>query len=692
MTLDAANPFASPSTLPYLLTPWAKVRAEHYLPAVDAGIEQRLAELQAVADNTEPPDQANVIDAWESSGQLLGRALGAFWTVQPAFTDTLRGLVDCVIEVSTLDHALHSGQFGGAVPDALTTLCRLLATLHDEQGNVAIQGLGSMPDPELDYPEQRLRDFVRAGVGLPEQDRARLRELNATLAELQSSFGRRSLAGSNAAAVLVEDEAELAGASESTKAGARAAAETRGLDGWLLELDSCTPQAILAELSDRELRRRVHEASTARGWSGEHDTRGLVVDIARARAERAVLLGYPNHSEYVAADACAKTSEAVHGMLSRLAAPAVRNVHAEAAELQPLQDEPLEPWDWEYCSEQLKGRRYHFDAALLRPYLELERVLHEGVFAAATGLFGITFDERTDLAGYHDEVRVFEVFDADGTGLGLFLADYYTRAGKQGGAWMNNIVDQNHLLGQRPVVVNNLNIVKPPAGQPTLLTWGEVNTMFHEFGHALHGLLAGSHYPSQSGAQTPRDFVEFPSQVNEMWSLDPALLQRFAVHHQTGEPIPSEWVSDLRAAELFNQGWSTTELLAASMLDQAWHSTPIDQLPTRADEVLDFERRSLATAGVDAPLAPTRYRSTYFRHIFEGGYAAGYYSYLWSEVLDADAGAWFLANGGLTRANGQRYREKLLAPGGSVDVLATYRDFRGQDPDISHLLTRRGLN
>ncbi|MBK8447027.1 MAG: M3 family metallopeptidase [Micropruina sp.] len=680
MTLDAANPFASPSTLPYLLTPWAKVRAEHYLPAVDAGIEQRLAELQAVADNTEPPDQANVIDAWESSGQLLGRALGAFWTVQPADTTDELDAIDAEIapKMARLGDAIYQNQ---ALYDRVSALAGRV-----EAGEVQL-------DPQASYwLEQRLRDFVRAGVGLPEQDRARLRELNATLAELQSSFGRRSLAGSNAAAVLVEDEAELAGASESTKAGARAAAETRGLDGWLLELDSCTPQAILAELSDRELRRRVHEASTARGWSGEHDTRGLVVDIARARAERAVLLGYPNHSEYVAADACAKTSEAVHGMLSRLAAPAVRNVHAEAADLQPLQDEPLEPWDWEYCSEQLKGRRYHFDAALLRPYLELERVLHEGVFAAATGLFGITFDERTDLAGYHDEVRVFEVFDADGTGLGLFLADYYTRAGKQGGAWMNNIVDQNHLLGQRPVVVNNLNIVKPPAGQPTLLTWGEVRTLFHEFGHALHGLLADSHYPSQSGAQTPRDFVEFPSQVNEMWSLDPALLQRFAVHHQTGEPIPSEWVSDLRAAELFNQGWSTTELLAASMLDQAWHSTPIDQLPTRADEVLDFERRSLATAGVDAPLAPTRYRSTYFRHIFEGGYAAGYYSYLWSEVLDADAGAWFLANGGLTRANGQRYREKLLAPGGSVDVLATYRDFRGQDPDIGHLLTRRGLN
>ena len=284
------------------------------------------------------------------------------------------------------------------------------------------------------------------------------------------------------------------------------------------------------------------------------------------------------------------------------------------------------------------------------------------------------------------------MFDADGTGVGLFLADYYTRSGKQGGAWMNNIVDQNHLLGQPPVVVNNLNIAKPPAGQPTLLTWEEVNTLFHEFGHALHGLLSDVRYGSQSGTATPRDFVEFPSQVNEMWSLDPALLRRYAVHHETGEPIPAEWIENLRAAEVFNQGWATTEMLAASLLDQAWHSTPIDDLPAEPDEVAAFEAAALAAAGVDYPLAPTRYRSTYFKHIFEGGYSAGYYSYLWSEVLDADTGAWFLGNGGLTRANGERYRERLLARGGSIEAMDAYRDFRGADPDIAHLLRRRGLD
>ena len=680
MTLDPANPFARPSSLPYQLTPWADVRAEHYLPAVEAGMERRLAELQAIADDTEPVTVANVIEAWERSGQLLGRALGAFWTVQPADTTDELDAIDAEISPKL-------ARFGDAIYQNLALYERVVQ-LDERVRHGAVEA-----DAAARYwLERRLRDFVRAGVGLPEAEQARLRELNARLAELTSAFGRAALAGSNAAAVLVSDEAELAGVSESTRAGARSAAQSRGLEGWLLELDSCTPQGVLSEAADRRLRQRVHAAAVSRGWSGEHDTRTLLVEITRLRAERARLLGYPHHAEYVAADACAKTSDAVRAMLGRLVPAAVRNARAEAAELQQLQDEPLQPWDWEYRAEQLKARRYSFDSGLLRPYLELERVLHEGVFAAATALFGITFAERDDLAGYNDEVRVFEVFDADGTGVGLFLADYYTRSGKQGGAWMNNIVDQNHLLGQPPVVVNNLNIAKPPAGQPTLLTWEEVNTLFHEFGHALHGLLSDVRYGSQSGTATPRDFVEFPSQVNEMWSLDPALLRRYAVHHETGEPIPAEWIENLRAAEVFNQGWATTEMLAASLLDQAWHSTPIDDLPAEPDEVAAFEAAALAAAGVDYPLAPTRYRSTYFKHIFEGGYSAGYYSYLWSEVLDADTGAWFLGNGGLTRANGERYRERLLARGGSIEAMDAYRDFRGADPEIAHLLRRRGLD
>ena len=679
MSLDPANPFARPSTLPYQLTPWRDVRAEHYLPAVEAGIAERLDELRAIAEVADPPTVANVIDAWERSGQLLGRALGAFWTVQPADTTDELDAIDATISPMM-------ARLGDAIYQDRALYERVVAL------NERVEADEVVADAAARYwLETHLRDFVRAGVGLPEAEQARLRELNERLAELTSAFGRTSLAGSNAAAVHVVDEVELTGVSAATLAGARAAAQARGLDGWLLELDSCTPQGILPEIADAGLRRRIHQASVGRGWSGEHDTRALVVEIARLRAERAALLGFPHHAEYVAADACATTSEAVHAMLHRMVPAAVANAHAEAADLQELQREELQPWDWEYLAEKLKARRYSFDSAQLRPYLELERVLHEGVFAAATALFGITFVERDDLPGYNDQVRVFEVFDADGTGLGLFVADHYTRAGKQGGAWMNNIVDQNHLLGQQPVVVNNLNIVKPPAGEPTLLTWDEVRTLFHEFGHALHGLLSDVRYPSQSGTNTPRDFVEFPSQVNEMWALDAGLLGRYAVHHQTGEPIPTAWIEALTQAELFNQGWATTEMLGASLLDQAWHSTPLDELPSAPDEVEQFEATALAAAGVDYPLAPTRYRSTYFKHIFEGGYAAAYYSYLWSEVLDADTGAWFLANGGLTSENGRRYRERLLAQGGSIDAMDAYRDFRGADPDITHLLKRRGL-
>ena len=680
MSLDQANPFSRPSTLPYQLTPWRDVRAEHYLPAVEAGIAEELAELQSIADQAELPTIEGVIEAWERSGQLLSRALGAFWTVQPADTTEELDAIDAEISPKL-------ARFGDAIYQN-RALYRRVVALNErvEAGEVEADGAARY------WLETHLRDFVRAGVDLPDEAQARLRELNARLAELTSAFGRTALAGSNAAAVAVTDEADLSGVSEATRAAARAAAQGRGLDGWLLELDSCTPQGVLAEAADRGLRQRVHAAAVGRGWSGEHDTRALLVEIARLRAERAGLLGYPHHAEYVAAEGCAKTLTAVRRMLERLVPSAVRNARAEAAELQRLQDEPLQPWDWEYLAEKLKAQRYSFDSGLLRPYLELERVLHEGVFAAATGLFGVTFTERDDLAGYNDEVRVFEVFDADGTGLGLFVADYYTRAGKQGGAWMNNIVDQNHLLGQQPVVVNNLNLAKPPAGQPTLLTWDEVNTMFHEFGHALHGLLSDVRYGSQSGANTPRDFVEFPSQVNEMWALDPGLLRRYAVHHETGEPIPAEWIDALKRAGVFNQGWATTEMLGASLLDQAWHSTPLDELPAEPDEVAAFEAAALAAGGVDYPLAPTRYRSTYFKHIFEGGYSAAYYSYLWSEVLDADTSAWFLANGGLTRENGQHYRERLLARGGSVEAMDTFRDFRGADPDISHLLKRRGLD
>ena len=682
--LDPANPFAQPSALPYELSPFADIRPEHYVPAIEAGMAERLAALDELAANHEPATEANVIEAWESSGQVLGRALSAFYNVQPADTTDELDAIDAEIspKLARFSDAVYQNR---ALFDRLTELAS-----RRDACEVAL-------DPQAAYwLETHLRDFERSGVHLPESEQQRLRDLNARIAELQSAFGRLALAGSNAAAVHVTDEAELAGWSAAAKDGAGAAAEAAGLEGWLIELDSCTPQRAMPDSDDRGLRRRIHAAVVGRGWSGEHDTRAILLELARARAERATLLGFVHHAEYVASDSCAKSSEAVAAMLGKLAPAAVRNARTEADELRAVlagidPTAEMEAADWQYLAERLRADRFNLDANLLRPYLELERVLHEGVFAAATGLFGITFVPRPDLQGYNPEVRVWEVKDADGTGIGLYLGDYFTRPGKQGGAWMNSIVEQNHLLGQRPVVTNNLNLIKPPAGQPTLLVWDEVVTLFHEFGHALHGLLSDTRFPSQSGTATPRDFVEFPSQVNEMWALDAGLLARYAVHHETGEPIPAEWIETMQNSQQFNQGFKTTEFLAAAILDQAWHTTPLEALPRDPEGVEEFEARALADAGIDFPLTPPRYRSTYFKHIFEGGYAAAYYSYVWSEVLDADTAAWFLDNGGLTRENGDRYRHKLLAPGGSVEAMDTYRDFRGQDPDIVHLLERRGL-
>ena len=685
MPLDSANPFAVPSTLPYELPDYTAVRDEHYQPAIEAGMAEQLAELAAVAENPEPPTVPNVIEAWESSGQVFTRALNAFYTKQPADTNAV---LDAVDESVAPQLAAHG--------DAIY----LDRRLYDRLAALAVRVEAA--EVELDpasayWLERKLLAFERAGVNLPEADQAQLRTMNHRIAELQSAFGREALAGMNGGAVLVSDLAELDGLSQAEIDGARErAAETGHAEGWLIELENTSAQRPLDVLTTRALRERIHHASVGRGLGGAHDTRAIIVELARLRAERAGLLGFTNHAAYVAADACAGTGTAVWDLLTRLAPAAATNAMDEATDMQPVwrrieAEAPLAAWDWQYVSELLRTERYALDAAVLRPYLELERVLHEGVFAAANGLFGITFTERADLVGYNPEVRVFEVAEADGTAIGLFVADFYTRPGKQGGAWMNNLVDQNHLLGQLPVVANNSNLVKPPAGQPTLMTWDDVITLFHEFGHALHGLLSDTKYRSQSGTETPRDFVEYPSQVNEMWALDEGLLGRYAVHHETGRPMPAEWVATLRGSTLFQQGFKTTEYLAAALLDQVWHATPVEELPTDPEQVEAFERAALAKVGLDNPLVPPRYRSGYFRHIFEGGYDAGYYSYIWSEVLDADTAASITANGGLRRENGERYRRKLLARGGSIDAMDSFRDYRGQDPDIRHLLARRGL-
>jgi peptidyl-dipeptidase Dcp len=539
--------------------------------------------------------------------------------------------------------------------------------------------------------EEYLREFRQSGVQLDPAGRDRLRELNAELSRLGTEFGQRTKEAIQAGAVLVGDPAELAGLPEDDIASAAEAARAGGQDGkYLLTLIQPSNQAAMASLENRELRRRLYEASVGRGTDGGAlDVRELVLALVRLRAEKAALLGFPNYAELVVERQTAPDYAAVESMLNRLAPAAVRNADAEAAALAESAGHPLEAWDWAFYSAKVRRERYEVDEQALRPYFELDRVLTDGVFFAANKLYGLGFQERGDLEGYHPDVRVWEVFDADGTGLGLFLGDYYTKDTKRGGAWMNSLVEQSVLLDAKPVVVNTLNISKPPAGEATLLTLDEVRTVFHEFGHALHGLLSKVSYPRFSGPEVPRDFVEYPSQVNEMWMMWPEVLANYARHYLTGEPLPRETVTRLEDSRLWGEGFATTEYLGAALLDLAWHVLDDSSIP---EDVLDFEAKALASAGVAHALIPPRYRTGYFQHIFAGdGYSAGYYSYIWSEVLDADTVEWFKENGGLNRTNGDTFRAELLSRGNSRDPLDSFRAFRGRDAELEPLLKRRGL-
>lgn len=684
MTTDLAadNPFATASTLPYGLPDHARIREEHYRPALLAGMAEQRAEIEAIAANADAPTVENTLEALERSGRLLHRAATSFFN--QSSSDSSPGLDAIEEEISPLLAAHH---------DAIYLDPRLFARIE------ALRASATVLEPDTAWLLERTHiQFVRSGVGLDEASQDRLRVLNGEINSLETAFGRDLLAATNAAAVLVTNEDELDGLADDARVAAAKAARDRGIEhGWLLELALPTQQAPLSALTDRAVRERVFRASIGRGAAGdEHDTRATLLGLARKRAERAQLLGYAHHAEYVAADATAKTAEAVADILERLAPAAVANARVEAAELAEAlgHDHPdanLEPWDWAFYAERVKQQKRSLSEDQLRPYLELERVLADGVFRAANHLYGLTFAERHDLVGYHPDVRVFEVFDADGTGIGLFLGDFWTRESKRGGAWMNNLVDQSTLLDEPVVVVNNLNIPKPPAGQPTLLTWDNVITLFHEFGHALHGLFSDVRWPSQSGTDVPRDFVEYPSQVNEIWAWEPSIVRAFALHHETGAPMPSEWVDTLLAARQDGEGFATTEYLAAALLDQAWYRLSPDEVPTDVEQVEAFEAAALEKAGVAFRPVPPRYRTTYFNHIFGGGYSAGYYSYIWSEVLDADTVEWFRENGGLRRENGDRFRAALLSKGGSVDAMDLFRDLRGRDPLIEPLLVRRGL-
>jgi peptidyl-dipeptidase Dcp len=687
--LASDNPFARESTLPYRLPPFDKIKNDDFRPALLAGMAAERKEIDAIARNSAAPTFENTIVAMERSGELLTRATTVFGNLTASNTNPQ--LEELQTEMSPKLSAHKDAIY---LDPALYARVR---TLYEQRASLKL-------DPEsLRLLERTHTNFVRAGARLSDADKTRLKQLNEQISKLTTEFRQTVLKGVNAAAVVVDNRAELDGMTDDQIAVAAETAKERKLEGkWVIALLNTTTQPSLAQLKNRALRERIYRASTSRGWGGEFDTTSEIAQIVKLRAERAALLGYSSHAAYVLEDETALNAGAVNSMLSQLAPPAVANAKREAADIQALIDSQakangtasfkLEPWDWDFYAEQVRKARYSYDESEVRPYFEMNRVLVDGVLFAAHELYGLSFKERKDLPTYQEDVRVFEVFDTDGSPHGLFLVDWYARSNKRGGAWMNSFVEQARLLGTKPVVVNNLNIPKPPAGQPTLLTSDEVNTAFHEFGHALHGLFSNVQYPQFSGTSVPRDFVEYPSQYNEMWMTDPRVLANYARHYQTGAPMPQALMDKVLAARKFNQGYATTEYLAAAILDQAWHQLPAGKTPAQAD-VAKFESDALKAAGIDFAPVPPRYRSTYFSHVFASptGYSSGYYAYIWSEVLARDTEHWFDTHGGLKRENGDLLRQKVLSRGFSVDALTLFRDFYGKGPEIGPLLEARGL-
>ena len=682
-----ANPFFEQSTLPLQYPHFDQIRDEHFAPAFDAGMAEALAEIEAIANNPEDPTFENTILAMERSGQTLNRALRVFFNLVGTDTNDARRKLQ----------ADYSAQFA-AHRDAISlnpALFERIDALYEQRQSLGLDAEG------VRLVERYHTDFVRSGAALSDEEKARMKEINAEAANLGTQFSQNVLAEVNDSAVVVDTAEELDGLTAAQISAAADAATDRGHEGkYVVTLLNTTGQPPLAQLTNRDLRQRIHEASVARGARGnEWDNRAIISRVVNLRDERAKMLGYPNHAAYVLADETAGSPEAVNDMLGQLAPAAVANAKREAEKLQAMIDqeqaakgEPsfqLQPWDWAFYTEKVRQAEYEFDESQLKPYLEMMNVLENGVFFAATELYGITFKQRTDLPKYHPDTWIYDVFDEDGSQLAIFIFDPYARDSKRGGAWMNSYVSQSGLMDTQPVVANHQNITKPPAGDPTLLTWDEVTTMFHEFGHALHGMFSDVEYPYFSGTSVPRDFVEFPSQVNEMWADWPSILANYAKHHETGESIPQELLDKVVATAKFNQGFTTTEYLGAAMLDQRLHQAATDEIPS-AEQIVEFEAAALAADGIDFAAVPPRYKLPYFSHIM-GGYSAGYYAYIWSEVLDANTVKWIEENGGLTRENGDRFRATLLSQGGSKPALELFNAFSGAEPDIQPLLERRGL-
>ena len=671
------NPFLAKSVLEYELPPFASISEEDYLPAFYAGMDEQLAEVEKITSQAEVTFE-NTLVALEASGGILSRVAAVFYNKSSSDTNEAIDKIEAEIAPKLAAHS-----------DKIRLNQKLFARIT------------KLVDSGLDLNSENAwllkryhRDFLHAGAGLSDSQREEIKKINEELSTLQTEFSKKVLSETNDLAVFVDDINELDGLSENQIKACKAAADARGIQGkYMIGAVNFTGHPLLRSLKNRELRKKVMQASLSKGLRGnDFDTREVLLKMVKLRAKRAEIFGKESHAQYSLSEQTAGSPENVHAMLRKIAPAALANAKAEGRDLERLAKldgiEKLESWDWDYYTEKVRAEKYDLDTALMKPYFELESVLFKGVFFSAGKLYGMSFKERPDLVTYHPEARAFEVFNEDGSKIGLYIADFYTRDSKRGGAWMNSLVKQSHLLNQLPVVVNNLNIPKPPEGEVTLLTLDETTTLFHEFGHAIHGLLSNVKYPRFSGTAVQRDFVEFPSQVNEMWILDPQIVDNYARHYQSGERLPQSWIDKLEESSTFNEGHATTSYMAAAILDLAWHSLSSDEV---ISDVEKFEAEAIESYGLAYDCVPTRYRSSYFSHIFAGGYSAGYYGYIWAEVFDADTGEWFKENGGLTRKNGDHLRGKLMSQGGSIDSLEMFRNFRGRDAVIEPLLKRRGL-
>lgn len=678
---NQANPFYAPSDLPFMAPDFTKIKFEHYRPALLAGIEQHADEIELIANSQEAPTFDNTIVAMERAGSLLSRTASVFYNLAGSDSnDDMRALQTEMAPKL----AAHSDNI-----NLNADLFARVRSVYEQR-----QGLELNPE-QVRLVEDYYKQFVRAGAQLNDEQQAEIRELNKELSSLTTEFQKSLMALVNENLIVVEDKAQLAGLSDARIQSLADAAKSRDMEGkYVITLTNTTRQSILGELENRELRQRVFEASANRGTGNtETSTLPMVKKLAELRADKAALLGYNSWGDYVLENSMAKTPVAAQQLLRDLVPAVISNVDAEKQAIQEMieaegGDFTVKPWDWAFYAEKVRAEKYALDGDQVKQYFEFNRVVEDGVFYAMNQLFGISFEKRDDIPVYHENVVVYEVKDVDGETLGLFYGDWFTRDSKRGGAWMSSFVSQSNLLGHKPVILNNMNITKAPDGEPTLLSFDEVSTMFHEMGHALHGMFSDVMYPSLAGTSVSRDYVEFPSTFQEDWTLNEKVLNNYAKHYQTGEQIPKELLDKVLAARNFNQGYDTLEYIAAALLDLEYHTLSED---AQVDDVTAFEEAALTRNGVNYEAVPPRYRSPYFAHVFAGGYSAGYYAYMWSEILAADAFAYMQEQGGLTLENGQEFRNKILSQGNSKDPMQQYIDFRGQEPTVEALLERRGL-